>query len=176
MTVCSSSLTSNLPSLTLPPGKPRPIITAKPTRQATTFQDILPPALITSPSSSIEARAHSVSPTHITFGSLSARLSPTHTDRHTPSPRSQFVDAVRRTALPKMHDVVQNLRRSVTTVNRSRGAPVPRARAADDTAALLRRTSQASSMSLARSASVSSVGTARSSVSRNKRLSVPPRL
>lgn len=44
-------------------------------------------------------------------------------------PRARFIDAVRRTAVPKVQGVVHNLRRSVTT---SRGKQPDRQRGRDD--------------------------------------------
>ncbi|KAJ7173096.1 hypothetical protein C8R43DRAFT_915108 [Mycena crocata] len=99
--------------------KSRPELAVEvPQGSGATFHDILPAHLITSPSSA-ESR-------------LSA--SPTSTE---PSAGSRFRDAVRRTALPAMQNVVNNVRRSATVRK-------PRDRDQEKTG-LLRSGSQASS-------------------------------
>ncbi|KAK0469305.1 uncharacterized protein EV420DRAFT_1472560 [Desarmillaria tabescens] len=74
--------------------KPKVSVSTSPA--AKTFHDFLPSSAITSPSSSSDRNS----------------LSP-------PSPGMQFVNAARRTALPKMQGVVQSLRRSTTSANKS---------------------------------------------------------
>ncbi|KAF8810317.1 hypothetical protein BYT27DRAFT_7161973 [Phlegmacium glaucopus] len=74
-------------------------------KQKSTFQDILPPNLITT--SSLSER-NPESPRKIGSGAV---------------PREQFVNAVRRTVLPKMQGVVHNLRRSVTSIRGKRPTP-----------------------------------------------------
>jgi len=81
-----SSDTSSVP----PPRRP-------PHKQKSTFNDILPPNLITTPSLS-EKSLHSPS-----------------SMRSAMAPRQRFVKAVRQSALPKMQAVVLNLRRSLTS-------------------------------------------------------------
>ncbi|KIK61403.1 hypothetical protein GYMLUDRAFT_132902, partial [Collybiopsis luxurians FD-317 M1] len=77
-------------------GRPR-LSTKGPGNPATSFHDILPPEAITS-----------ASPT-----------SPTSSeDGISISPRSRFIDAARRSTMPKMQGVVYNLRRSVTSAKR----------------------------------------------------------
>lgn len=115
----------------------------------TTFHDILPPELITS-------------------STLSDSSSKAH---------STFVEGVRKTTLPKMHGVVTNLRRSVTSMRKPK-APRPEdaTRSAfssgineaydpedDDTRRLMSRDSlSASSASMSRSSSVATSRTGRS--------------
>lgn len=67
----------------------------------TTFQDILPPELITTSSLSVN---------------------PSYAAKRSGSPKSSsaFVAGVRKSALPKMQDVVHGLRRSVTSMRRSK--------------------------------------------------------
>ncbi|KAF8878105.1 hypothetical protein BD779DRAFT_1555567 [Infundibulicybe gibba] len=99
---------------------------------AKTFQDILPPNLITSPSESLEA-SHA---------------------RSEISPRSRFVASVRKAALPKMQGVVHDLRRSVTTARRG---PPASGRSDEKRTSLRRHASQDSMATLVgRSGSVSS--------------------
>ncbi|KAF5325494.1 hypothetical protein D9619_009723 [Psilocybe cf. subviscida] len=73
----------------------------------TTFQDILPPELITT-------------------SSLSAN--PSYAVKRSASPKSSsaFVASVRKSALPKMQGVVHGLRRSVTSMRRSKMRGVSR--------------------------------------------------
>jgi len=73
-----------------------------PQKQKSTFHDILPPSLITT--SSLSGK-NSESP--VKTGSAMA-------------PREQFVQAVRKSMLPKMQGVVHNLRRSVTSIRTKR--------------------------------------------------------
>ena len=68
-----------------------------------TFEDILPPELITT-------------------STLSGYSRPSEASSSKPA-RDKFKESVRRTALPKMHNVVTNLRRSVTSIRKPR-APV----------------------------------------------------
>ncbi|KJA25223.1 hypothetical protein HYPSUDRAFT_64809 [Hypholoma sublateritium FD-334 SS-4] len=65
-----------------------------------TFEDILPPELITTSTLSGYSRPSEAPPGKAT--------------------RDKFKESVRRTALPKMHNVVTNLRRSVTSMRKPR--------------------------------------------------------
>ncbi|KAF8638375.1 hypothetical protein AX16_010522 [Volvariella volvacea WC 439] len=142
------------------------------TKDATkTFQEFLPADVITSPSTSIETRHERSQSMPLRFMTSSATRdqdSPT-SPLAQPPPRAVFMAAVKKATLPKMQGVVENLRRSVTTVRRNpadgRGggggslsgthfAGGSRRHVEDDTAALLRRGSKAST--LTRSSTVSS--------------------
>ncbi|KAF9011967.1 hypothetical protein BDQ17DRAFT_1345202 [Cyathus striatus] len=109
-----------------------------------TFQDFLPPeSIATSPPSPSDSP-------------------PT---KH--ASKDQFVSAVRRTALPKMHGVVTGLRRSITTA-RKQYAPI-----VEDQRGLLRSDSVASSATASRSTThLDRAGSVRSDVSTTNRLSV----
>ncbi|KAF8153108.1 hypothetical protein B0H34DRAFT_800359 [Crassisporium funariophilum] len=97
-----------------------------------TFQDILPPSLITSSTQSEKS--------YVGKG-----------------PREQFADAARKSALPKMQGVVNNLRRSVTSMRKSRShASATQVANKDEYQKLVRRDSESSSASLRRSATVAS--------------------
>ncbi|KAF9563809.1 hypothetical protein CPC08DRAFT_721383 [Agrocybe pediades] len=125
--------------------------TAKPLRRSTiatpetassirTFQDILPPDLITNSSLS---------------GNLPAQA----------SQRSKMVDAMKKSTLPKMQGVVSSLRRSVTSMRRkpipSRSKFVPLQDGEDsDSRGLIARDESASSLN--RSASLATTGTEKS--------------
>ena len=67
---------------------------------AKTFQEILPPELITTSTLSDDSRR-----------SVASSI------KHV---RNKFKESVRRTALPKMHNIVSNLRRSVTAISNPR--------------------------------------------------------
>ncbi|RDB28147.1 hypothetical protein Hypma_001391 [Hypsizygus marmoreus] len=86
---------------------PRKSLTVNPDAAPSSFHDILPANLITSPSSSIDGKSP---PSPILPGS------PKEGDRlhH----HVQFKDAVRKVAMPKMQGMVHNLRRSITSVRR----------------------------------------------------------
>jgi len=96
---------------TLRPGafesdEPRQVSSVNPEDRPSTFQDILPANLITATTSPVDR-------------SLLPPTSPKISDDRDPaSPRAQFVNVVRRTALPKMQGVVHNLRRSMTSIRR----------------------------------------------------------
>ncbi|KAF8186381.1 hypothetical protein BJ912DRAFT_971585 [Pholiota molesta] len=106
-----------------------------------TFQDILPPELITSSTlSDVNSRR------------LQASSKP---------PRDRFVEAVRRSALPKMQGVVTNLRRSVTSIRRPRAATYT-SLTEEENRRLVRREST-STTGLERSASI---GTSLTDISR----------
>jgi len=86
--------------------EPRNVLAVNSESTLSTFHDILPANLITATTSPVDKSL--LSPT-------SSRLS-SHGEHSTP--RARFVDAVRRTALPKMQGVVHNLRRSMTSTRR----------------------------------------------------------
>lgn len=90
---CSPSDSSSVP----PPRKPAPC------KKDSTFHDILPSEFITTSSLS------KTSQTPITS-------SPTKTS----TAQQNFVKTVRKSLLPKMQDVVHNIRRSVTSIRRTR--------------------------------------------------------
>ncbi|PPR05931.1 hypothetical protein CVT24_006653, partial [Panaeolus cyanescens] len=83
-------------SLPYPPGGP-----------PKTFQDILPPELITT--SSLSQQHHN----HSKIGGSNGKA------------REQLMNAVRKSTLPKMQNVVHNLRRSMTTMKKSSRPPIP---------------------------------------------------
>jgi len=102
-----------------------------PQKQKSTFQDILPPNLMTTSALSEKPQ------------------SPSTKTCSTMAPREQFVEAVRKSVLPKMQGVVHNLRRSVTSI---RVKPTPdlnkeREHERDETQGLIRRTSTTSAVS-----------------------------
>ena len=86
-----------------------------------TFADILPPELITTSSLSNGASPPS--------SSRFSKISKPSTESTSSSKQSQtasaqrLVDAVRRSALPKMQGVVSDLRRSVTSMRRNKNKP-----------------------------------------------------
>jgi len=88
-----------------------------------TFADILPPELITTSSLSNGATP----PSSSRFSA--SKISKPQTDSSSSSKQSQtasaqrLVDTVRRSALPKMHGVVSDLRRSVTSMRRNKNKP-----------------------------------------------------
>ncbi|KAF8062376.1 hypothetical protein FPV67DRAFT_268316 [Lyophyllum atratum] len=116
-----------------------------------TFHDILPANLITATTSPVDKSRLSPTASRISSGG----------DGNAVSPRARFIDAARRSALPKMHGVVHNLRRSMTSTRRKGGA-------AGEDETLLR----AGSSDLQRSASMA---TTRSSVSVDNPMSVNDR-
>ena len=83
-----------------PPRKPAP-------RKDSTFHDILPAHHITTTSD-------------FTTSSLSEKSSSPVSPPKTPTSQQNFVKTVRKTLLPKMQGVVHNLRRSVTSIRRTR--------------------------------------------------------
>ncbi|KAF9463245.1 hypothetical protein BDZ94DRAFT_1321983 [Collybia nuda] len=87
-------------------GEPRSELPLGTENPPSTFRDILPASLVTTPSASVDARL-SRSPR--------SPISPTSPNEESVHPRTRFIDAVRRTAVPKMQGAVHNLRRSVTT-------------------------------------------------------------
>ncbi|KAF7342103.1 hypothetical protein MVEN_01797600 [Mycena venus] len=82
-------------------GRPELSVDVRPPGQGSTFHDILPPHLIASPSSA------------------ESTLSASSLGRESPA-TSRFRDAVRRTALPSMANVVNNVRRSTTMLRKPR--------------------------------------------------------
>ncbi|TFK75745.1 hypothetical protein BDN72DRAFT_954890 [Pluteus cervinus] len=128
-------------------------------RRGTTFQEMLPPAAIASSPSPVHSLSRSFS--------LGKRGTPATSDR---SPhRTLFVEAVKKSTLPKVHVVVQNLRRSVTSARKppsSTARGQPPANESEDTAALLRRSSRASS-NITRSTSLSSTRSGTSTIRPN---------
>jgi hypothetical protein len=91
-----------------------------------TFAEILPPELITTPSLSNSAAPRGSSRFSSSLYSktstpmTSTRQNETHTQ---PPSKQRLVDAMRRSALPKMQGVVSDLRRSVTSLRRDKNKP-----------------------------------------------------
>jgi hypothetical protein len=128
--------------------QPRPKVSIEATGPApTTFHDILPASCITSPSSSADPN-------------IQNHPSPPSTHSLGSSTQTQFISAVRKTALPKMQGVVQNLRRSMTMASKKTSTQ----QTGEDGDKLLGQHSHESSEKTTLSRSASSV-TSRSSVS-----------
>ncbi|KAF8065291.1 hypothetical protein FPV67DRAFT_1671563 [Lyophyllum atratum] len=122
--------------------EPRKVSSVSSGEIPSTFHDILPANLITATTSPVDkSRLSSPTASRISNGS----------DGNSGSPRARFIDAARRSALPKMQGFVHNLRRSITSTRRKGGA-------AEEDETLLRGVSS----DLQRSASMA---TARSGVS-----------
>ncbi|KAJ3746379.1 hypothetical protein DFH05DRAFT_1484981 [Lentinula detonsa] len=109
-------------------GNKRPQISTSPNLS---FHDILPPHAIVSAGSSESPTSSNSDSEYPSLSSL--------------SPRAKFIEAARRSTMPKMQGVVNGLRRSVTLVKKQSGIP-PTVPEKDEKVALLRSQSVMSNM------------------------------
>jgi len=88
-----------------------------------TFAEILPPELITTSSLSDGAAPRSSSRFSSSLSSKTSITTPRRQNQTQTPSNQRLVDAVRRSALPKMQGVVSDLRRSVTSLRRDKNKP-----------------------------------------------------